>query len=85
LVLTGEIDAATADRLDRALSVAGKAHPREIYLDLGDVSFFSAAGLTFLVQARAATTAQDIRLTFGPMPPCVERAIALGQLGDIRG
>ena len=57
LVVTGELDAATAPRLGALL-----ADPAVVEIDLAGVSFIDASGLTVLVAARDARRRERLRL-----------------------
>ena len=48
----GEVDVATASRLERALSNCGRQHPARLIVDLADVPFMDASGLRVLISAR---------------------------------
>ena len=78
---TGELDIATAPRLERAL--AERVTPGErLLLDLGDLQFIDSTGLRVIV--RAVETARvrgcDLRLRHGP--PAVRRVFELSGVGD---
>jgi anti-sigma B factor antagonist/stage II sporulation protein AA (anti-sigma F factor antagonist) len=78
---TGELDIATAPRLERAL--AERVAPGErLVLDLGDLQFIDSTGLRVIV--RAVETARqrgcDLRLRHGP--PAVRRVFELSGVGD---
>lgn len=78
---TGELDIATAPRLEQAL--AERLAPGErVLLDLGDLQFIDSTGLRVIV--RAAETARrrgcDLRLRHGPPP--VRRVFELSGVGD---
>jgi anti-anti-sigma factor len=77
VVLRGDIDSASTPQLDRAVFQIVTAAPEEIQLDLSDVTFFSAAGVTFLIRLRAAAAAQGAELVIGPVPHCVLRVLEL--------
>lgn len=58
LVVSGEIDSATAPRLQRTLLAALRAHPEGVTLDLADVTFCDCAGLRAFLTVRAAWAAR---------------------------
>src|SRR5688500_11698778 len=61
VVVHGEVDGTTRLPLrDRLLAYVRSTH--HLILDLRDVSFFAAAGLTVLVEVRAAALLADCRL-----------------------
>lgn len=47
----GELDLATASRLEEALEECAREHPRRLVVDLADVPFVDAAGLRVLISA----------------------------------
>jgi anti-sigma B factor antagonist len=51
---SGEIDLATADTLQAAMTRAIDAAPEELWVDLTDVEFLDSTGLTVLVRAHRA-------------------------------
>lgn len=55
LTVSGEIDMATAGRLEEALNLALTNEPERLVLDLSGVDFFSSAGITPLVATQEAT------------------------------
>ncbi len=77
LVVAGDLDLTTADRLDRALRDAERAEPRALVLDLSGVTFFDSTGLQILldadVRARTATRRFVVRTGAGE----VARVLAL--------
>ncbi|WP_055604265.1 STAS domain-containing protein [Streptomyces aureus] len=58
IVVSGEIDKATATHLCRSLLDALRAHPEGITLDFGAVTFCDCAGLRALLTARASWVAR---------------------------
>lgn len=60
--VSGEVDLSTAPHLrDRLLGQIGVAGP-DLVVDLSEVGFLGAAGLTVLVEARAAAAASGVGL-----------------------
>ncbi|BCY07588.1 STAS domain-containing protein [Actinoplanes sp. L3-i22] len=62
LALHGELDLATADLLDRAVTAVLAEPPPQLVLDLADLTFCDSAGLDALLTARAGAFARDVRL-----------------------
>ena len=52
IVLSGELDLASADRLDAAIRDAEETHTGWIVVDLSDVSFVDSTGLSVLMAAK---------------------------------
>jgi anti-anti-sigma factor len=82
-LLAGDIDLNAVDQLDQALRLAAHARSGSIHVDLQQVSFFSATGLTFLVQLQAVAAARHAVLTVGPPPTCVADVITVAKLDDL--
>lgn len=62
VTVAGEVDGATVAVLEATLSAAltSRPPPAEVCVDLGDVRFFSAAGVTCLLAARRQAADRDI-------------------------
>jgi anti-sigma B factor antagonist len=54
LVVSGELDLATAPQLSRALDAASSEGPATVHLDLSGITFIDCAGLQALVLGRRA-------------------------------
>ncbi|MFF5919783.1 STAS domain-containing protein [Streptomyces flavochromogenes] len=61
VVVSGEIDSATAPHLSRRLLAALHAHPEGVTLDLAAVTFCDCAGLRAFLRAHAAWAARSER------------------------
>ncbi|MFE5657631.1 STAS domain-containing protein [Streptomyces sp. NPDC056517] len=93
VVVSGEIDSATAPHLRRSLLAALDAHPEGVTLDLAAVTFCDCAGLRAFLTARAASAAPRPRLdggrrrppplTFGPVSPRMTRLLQLTGTGRL--
>jgi anti-sigma B factor antagonist len=66
LRLSGELDLASVERLEEAISVAEEGTARVIVIDLADLEFMDSAGLTVLLQAHSRTRQDGQRLRFVP-------------------
>jgi anti-sigma B factor antagonist len=65
VAVAGDLDAGTADRLDRALRDREERHPdRPVVVDVGEVAFMDSSGLRALVAAslRAGRRGTVVRL-----------------------
>jgi anti-sigma B factor antagonist len=71
LVVSGEVDLATAPRfLDQLIAVAAEAHSPAL-VDLSAVTFLDSSGLTALVDARRSFEDTDVSLVLvNPSPAC---------------
>jgi anti-anti-sigma factor len=83
VTLVGDIDYAASKQLDAVVDRALRAGPREIRLDLADVTFFSAAGLNFLLRLRVAAKAEQAVLVAEPVPRCVQRVVTLAGIDGL--
>jgi anti-sigma B factor antagonist len=79
VVVRGEIDLATAPRLDAALSRAEASAAAMVVLDLERVTFMDARGLGILVR-HASLEEHAGRLRITPGPPQVQRLFELSGL-----
>jgi len=71
LTLSGEIDIASAGELADAADLVLAAAPRDVGLDLRQVTFFSAVGLRFLLNLKENVAHHGGNLTVAPIPRCV--------------
>ena len=78
ITLSGEIDASTADCVVTAVSdVLRSASPTEIALDLADVEFIDARGVTALMRVRTLATDVGCVLRFDDAQPLVARVLQI--------
>ncbi|HEV2998965.1 MAG TPA: STAS domain-containing protein [Solirubrobacteraceae bacterium] len=77
LRLRGELDVASASRLEQALADVTQDAPRIVVVDLGGVEFMDSTGLRVVLSAneRAQEAAQEFALVEGP--PQVQRLLEL--------
>ncbi|AVT38547.1 hypothetical protein C6W10_21215 [Plantactinospora sp. BB1] len=80
----GEIDLATAPLLRDALLSAVQRHPR-VCCDLGDVTFFSAAGITALMITYGQALGAGCRFTVRRPHGMTRRLLHLAGLGQLLG
>jgi anti-sigma B factor antagonist len=85
LVLSGEVDCATAPMLRRALDTAFASGPRVVTVDLVAVTFLDSAGLSALAVAHRTAAAQDTRLRVLVGTRAVSRALQVTGLWDLLG
>src|SRR3712207_6213488 len=62
IVATGEIDMSSAHLLTELVDAVMRDQPLRVVLDLANVTFFCAAGVTALLEVRRAVTARAGRL-----------------------
>jgi len=77
LLLQGELDLCTRDRLRRAIGRALQHHPRILVVDLSGLDFIDCSGLAVLVWARKRLAEQDGQLLMTGGKPIVRRLIHL--------
>ncbi len=77
LVLAGELDIATAPRLEAALDEARGQGPAEILIDLADVPFIDSSGLRSLIAAVERADANGGRLSIAGAGPQALRLFEL--------
>ena len=74
--LTGELDLATACRLERALRDA-QAEASQVVLDLRDLTFLDCSGMRVILGAALRARCAGHRLTVVPGPAQVDRVFTL--------
>jgi anti-sigma B factor antagonist len=84
VVVTGEIDMATAPMLGRELTSAIESGDGPVVLDLSEVTFFDSSGLRVAIVAHRALAEQGRRLAVVCHPEGhVRRTFALAGLSDV--
>ena len=73
IVLSGEVDMASAQMLEETLAEACTAGAKEIVIDLSGVEFMDSTGLSALLQGRAYCEAHDCSYSLTPAQRPVER------------
>ena len=82
VIVSGELDLATAPELDRILAKAIRSHCREVLVDMTRVEFIDAAGVGALVSgARGAVTA-GAHFHLRAASPSVEKVLRLVGLDE---
>jgi anti-anti-sigma factor len=79
--VVGEIDAASAPELARALEPVWAAASARVVLDLSRVTFLGTAGLAELVRAAECAESAGMALRLVGGTHCVDRAINVAGLG----
>ena len=83
LAVRGEVDSCTSPLLRDRLLEHLRPTCRQLVVDLTEVRFFAAAGLTVLVTVRQAATAAGIRLFLVADTPVVLRPLMITGLDDV--
>jgi anti-sigma B factor antagonist len=66
VLVSGELDLASTDKLEEAIRIAEKSHAGPIVLDLTHVQFMDSAGLAMLVRVHIRSRADGDRIKFVP-------------------
>jgi anti-sigma B factor antagonist len=82
VVVSGEVDAATAPLLERAFEEAGRVASDVIVVDVAEVTFMDAAGLRVLLVAQAAAARRHARLRFDRLSASVRRLFEVAGVED---
>jgi anti-anti-sigma factor len=75
--LEGELDVATAGRIEAELERAEASDVRSIVLDLSDLTFMDSTGVRLLLSANARSRADSNRLSIVRGPASVQRVFEL--------
>jgi anti-sigma B factor antagonist len=82
LVVHGDVDLTTGDRLESELLRAEREAPQTLTLDLADVVFFDSTGLQILLDADIRAREDDRRLVVVPGHGEAARVLALAEVVD---
>jgi anti-anti-sigma factor len=77
ITVCGELDGDTAPHLTGLVERVAIDHPRQVIIDMTNVSFFSAAGLTALLRANDIITGAGGRLLLRSPSPQTQRILAI--------
>jgi anti-sigma B factor antagonist len=77
LSLSGELDIATSDLLDRELHAAEATGPQRVVVDLAGLQFIDSIGLRTLVRAHERATGNGHQLSLRQAPRAVKRLLEL--------
>jgi anti-anti-sigma factor len=82
LVLSGELDLASAPTLERELREAEATSPRRLVIDLAGLAFMDSTGLQALLRARERANNNDHQLSLRRAPHQVQRVFELTKTVD---
>ena len=82
LVVHGDVDMTTGDRLESELLRAEREQPGTLTLDLCDVDFFDSTGLQLLLDADVRAHEEDRRVVVIPGDGEAARVLALAEVSD---
>ena len=77
IVVQGELDIATAPRLDAALLEAERARPRTLLLDLAGLAFMDSTGLRSMLAAHRRAVGEGRKLRLRNLRPEVARVLEM--------
>jgi anti-anti-sigma factor len=77
LYVAGELDLATADRMQAELECIESTDATSIVIDLAGLTFMDCTGMRLLLRAGARSPTSAHRLTLRPGNPAVQRVFAL--------
>jgi anti-sigma B factor antagonist len=81
--LSGELDLATADGVQRELERVEASDARSIVLDLSGLTFMDSTGVRLMLSARARSRADSDRLTMLRGSAAVQRVLDLTGVADL--
>ena len=82
LILSGELDLASAPTLERELREAEAANPSRLVIDLAGLAFMDSTGLQALLRARERANANGHKLSLRRAPHQVQRVFELTKTVD---
>jgi len=82
LVLTGELDVASAPTLEQRVMELCRTDAVEIVLDLGHLSFVDSSGLNAILRLKAVCEERGCEFYLTPGPPPVQRLFDITRLRD---
>jgi anti-sigma B factor antagonist len=80
VVLTGELDIASSETLEKQLAAVEDTSPEALVLDLRAVEFIDSTGLRTLIAADERARSAGRRLLIARGPGAVERLLVVTQL-----
>lgn len=82
VVLTGELDLSTIDRLEQELARVEGAGPATVALDLSRVTFLDSSGLRVIVSADQRARRENRRFVVVRGPDTVQRVFSITRLDE---
>lgn len=82
IVVHGDVDMTTGDRLESELLRVERERPATLTLDLSDVDFFDSTGLQILLDADVRARDEGRRLVVVPGDGEAARVLALAEVTD---
>jgi anti-sigma B factor antagonist len=85
LVVAGELDLATCERLEDSLEDASRDHDGDVVVDLAGVRFLDSCALRVLIAAHVRLAERDRRLVLHRAPEVVTRVLTVAGLLSLFG
>jgi len=82
LVLRGELDLSTTEKVDTELRRVEESYPPVVVLDLSGLTFLDSTGLRLIVTADQRARQSDRRLTIVKGPATVQRVFSITKLDE---
>ena len=82
LVLTGDLDLATAEEAEQAILETEEDRPPVLILDLSELDFMDSTGLRVVISAATRAGEQDRRLVLVKGPEVVQRVFEITRLAE---
>ena len=82
LVLTGDLDLATADEAEQAIIEAEAGSPPLLILDLTELAFMDSTGLRVIISAATRAAEQSRRVVLVKGPEVVQRVFEITRLAE---
>lgn len=82
LTVVGEIDMVTVPQLDEAMASVALTGPRDLVLDLANVTYMDSTGLRALVNGLRMAREQQVNLKLRNAPRVVRRLLHITQLWE---
>ena len=83
IVLSGELDLHSSERLTTAVTAALETEPRAIELDAGGLRFADSAGLRAMLLARAEAAERGVTLRLTAVSPQLDRLLSMTGLQEV--
>lgn len=82
LVLRGELDLSTTEKVETELRRVEESYPPVVVLDLSGLTFLDSTGLRLIVTADQRARQSDRRLTIVKGPATVQRVFSITKLDE---
>jgi len=82
VVLRGELDLSTVDKVEKALAVVHEGDDEVLVLDLSGLSFLDSTGLRLMVTADQRAQKEGRRLVIVKGPDTVQRVFSITKLDE---